>query len=458
MRAFALARRRDVPGLLGYALFVALMTAGYYYNITFVQLGLIDLGTRVVGLPRTTVSLWMGVLALCTFVAAVAFGVAMDRRGWSTSLRTKLRILLGVVAVQFVLTVAAPFVETAPAFGAWIVAGSIALGVGFPTSFALAIDTIPVPDRGYVAALITAVTYGLANAIPLEWSIDVFATVMTVAMLPGILVLGAVASGRVSAIETVLDDLATNHHDYGRGRFNHPDPVSTRSLAFLAPLVLMFGVFFVDSLGFLRIIETPTLLLTSWQSPRLETRLAIAVAHVLGALAAGVLYTNFSKNGVFLWIFALFALSHVLYTTDLRIASVFPAAASDPALANPLLYAIAVSFYTTLNFALWPDLATTATIGTHSAIGIGMAGWLATFTSTAVALYLAHADVTLLTHLNLVNALALLLLFGLAVGLYAKRMHDIATRHDDPTDRDQQEYDDGAADPTADRATTEGDR
>jgi ABC-type uncharacterized transport system YnjBCD permease subunit len=56
-----------------------------------------------------------------------------------------------------------------------------------------------------------------------------------------------------------------------------------------------------------------------------------------------------------------------------------------------------------------------------------MAGWLATFTSTAVALSLSHADVTLLTHLNLVNALALLLLFGLAVGLYGKRMHAIAT-------------------------------
>jgi hypothetical protein len=199
----------------------------------------------------------------------------------------------------------------------------------------------------------------------------------------------------------------------------------------------MFGVFFVDSLGFLRIIETPTLLLTSWQSPQLSTRLLIAGAHVVGAFAAGVLYVNFSRNGLFLWIFALFALSHVLYTTELRLAAVFPTTAVTPSLLNPLLYAVAVSFYTTMNFALWPDLATVDTIGTHGALGIGLAGWVATFASTAVALYLAHAEVTLLTHLNLVNALALLLLFGLAVGAYAKRMFAIARSKREPRDADR---------------------
>ena len=437
MRLWTFLRDREWSTLAGYALFVALMTAGYYYNITFVQLGLIDLGTRLVGLPETTVSLWMGVLALCTFAAAVATGVVMDRRGWSTNLRTKLRLLLAVVCVQFVLTVVAPHVRSAAGFGAWILAGSAALGVGFPVSFALAIDTIPVPDRGYVAAAITAITYGLANAIPLDWNVVVFSQLMTAAMAPGIVVVGVVASGRVDTVERVLDDLEAQQDAFGRGRFNHPDPVRTRSLAFLAPLVLMFGVFFVDSLGFLRIIETPTLLLTSWQSPQLSTRLLIAGAHVVGAFAAGVLYVNFSRNGLFLWIFALFALSHVLYTTELRLAAVFPTTAGTPSLLNPLLYAVAVSFYTTMNFALWPDLATVDTIGTHSALGIGLAGWVATFASTAVALYLAHAEVTLLTHLNLVNALALLLLFGLAVGAYAKRMLGIARSKREPRDADR---------------------
>src|SRR6056297_62029 len=117
-----LRHRRWTP-VLGYGLFVALMVAGYYYNITFVQLGLIDLGTRLVGMSETAVSMWMAALALVTLVVAAVTGVTMDRRGWSTDLRTKFRLLFGVVVVQFVLTVVAPHVRSVPAFGAWIVVG-----------------------------------------------------------------------------------------------------------------------------------------------------------------------------------------------------------------------------------------------------------------------------------------------------------------------------------------------
>jgi len=69
------------------------MVVGYYYNITLVQLGLIDLGTRLVGMSETAVSIWMASLALVTLVVAAVTGVTMDRRGWSTDLRTKLRLL-----------------------------------------------------------------------------------------------------------------------------------------------------------------------------------------------------------------------------------------------------------------------------------------------------------------------------------------------------------------------------
>jgi len=280
--------RRWTP-ISGYLLFAALMVAGYYYNITFVQLGLIDLGTRLVGLSETAVSLWMAGLALCTLVVAVATGVTMDRYGWSRDLRTKLRLLLGVVVVQFALTLVAPSIRTAHAFGAWIVAASIGLGVGFPVSFSLAVELVPVPDRGYVAAAITAIAYFAANAVPLSWSIEVFSRLMVGAMVPGLLVLAVLASGRVGRVEAILDVLADQHREFGTGRFCYPEPVRTGSPAFIVPVTLTFGVFFVDSLGFLRIIDTPALLLSSWQSPWLSTRLTIAVAHVIGAVMAGVI-------------------------------------------------------------------------------------------------------------------------------------------------------------------------
>jgi len=188
----------------GYGLFVALMVVGYYYNITFVQLGLIDLGTRLVGTSETAVSIWMASLALVTLVVAVVTGVTMDRRGWSTDLRTKLRLLFGVVCLQFGLTLVAPMIRTVPGFGTWIVLASIGLGVGFPVSFSLAIDLVPVPDRGYVAAAITAIAYFFANAIPLSWSIDVFSQLMVAAMVPGILVLAVLSFVRFDRLDAIL--------------------------------------------------------------------------------------------------------------------------------------------------------------------------------------------------------------------------------------------------------------
>jgi hypothetical protein len=429
VRLLQYARQRDWPPLLGYLLFVALLTAGYYYNITFVQLGLLDLGTRLVGLSHVRVSLWMAGLALATVVTAVGFGITMDRRGWSTDLRRKLRILLAVVSVQFVLTVVAPHVRSEAGFGAWILLGSVALGVGFPVSLSLAVDFVPVPDRGYVAAVITALTYFAANAYPLAWSIEVFSSLMTVAMVPGIAVLVVLSTDRVPVLSAAVDRLAAQHREIGAGRFCRSAPVGTWRLAFWWPVVLMFGVFFVDSLGFLRIIDTPTLVLNSWQSPAFETRFAIGVVHAVGALMAGVLYVNFDLRGLFLAVLGLFAVTHVLYTSDLRLAGLFPSLARDaPSIVNPLFYALAVSFYTTLNFALWPDLSTPETVGTRTAIGLGVAGWLATFLSTAVALYLQEARYTLLSHLNLVNALALVLLFGLVVAIYGRRAAALAGR------------------------------
>lgn len=286
-----------------------------------------------------------------------------------------------------------------------------------PTTLSLTIDFIPVRDRGYVAAAIAAVSFAVAAIYPLEWSIEGFSLVMVAAMMPGIVILGVLSSGRVSAVKK----FAGRHESFDVGRFCRPNPVSTWSLTFWTLVVLMFGVFFVDSLGFLRIVETPTYIFTSWQSLSLDVRLFIALAHVVGARMAGVLYTNFERRWLFLWVFGLFSFTHLLYTFDVRAAG-----AGEPPLLLPLFYVLTVSFYTTLNFALWPDLSTTETVGTHTAVGVGVAGWLATFLSTALALSLREAEFTLLSHLNLVNALALLLLFGTAVGLYVRRMAALA--------------------------------
>jgi MFS family permease len=404
--------------LVGVLAFVALLSAGYYYNLTFVQLGLIDLGTRRVGLDPQSVSRVMAVFAVSAFVVAVATGRLMDRRGWSVLLRIKLRILLAVITVQTALTLVVGSVRTSGQYSAWVIAAAIAIGVGMPVTFSFMIDFVAVRHRGRVAAAVAGLAFAVAAVYPMEWRIEEFAPVMAAVMIPGVVLLGVVSFVRLRFV----DQLARQHEDFGVGRFCRPDPVPTASLAFWGPLTLMFWVFFIDSLGFLRIIEAPAYISTSWQSPDVNVRVFIAGAHIVGAAMAGVLYSALGRKWLWGAVFALFSFTHLLYTFHLGTAP----SGMDPPLTLPLFYVLAVSFYTTLNFALWPDLSTPANIGLHTGLGIGIAGWLASFLSTSLALYSEGAGLSLLEHLRYVNALALSLAVAFPVFLYVQRMRTLA--------------------------------
>jgi hypothetical protein len=195
-----------------------------------------------------------------------------------------------------------------------------------------------------------------------------------------------------------------------RGRGSSSGLIDRRLVGFI---LLMFGIYFVDSLGFLRLIETPIYVETAWQSPNLNTRLIIGGIHLLGAWIAGILYFSLDEKALFYWTFGLFALVHFMYGMDVRL----PPANSAP-LAMPLLYSIAVSLYTVLNFALWADLSTPRTVAFNSALGVGVSGWAATFTSTALSIQWRVDGMPLAQHLNIVNAVALLFfvaMLGLAI-------------------------------------------
>jgi MFS family permease len=411
-------RAREWPTLFGYVLFVAVLAAGYYYNLTFVQLGLIDLGTRIVELSRYQVSLWMAALAFVAFLTAIGVGAVLDRRGWSRDLDVKLQLLWAVIVVQLGLTLVAPQLYSELTFGLWILLCAISLGVGMPVTFSLAIDFVPVEDRGGVAAAATAGAYFLANVYPLQWRIESFSLIMAGAMIPAVLILGVLAFRDLD----LLEPLRKQHRDpdFSVGRFCRPEPIRTYSYEFWSFILLMFGVYFIDSLGFLRIIETPAYIYTAWQSPDLWIHVLIGGVHVVTAVMAGILYSNFGRRWLFLLVFGLFGFTHLMYVFDAQ------AAIGDAPLVMPLFYAGAVSFYTVINFALWPDMSTPETIGRHSAIGVGFAGFLATFLSTAVVLYMESASVSLIRHLNVVDALSLLFFFLLIVSVYVRRMVTLA--------------------------------
>jgi MFS family permease len=402
----------------GYLFYVAVLAAGYYYNLTFVQLGIIDLGTRLVGLTASQVSVVMAGFAVAALVVAVATGRMMDSTRWNSDLRVKLRILFFVIAGQTLLTVTSPLVETPAHLIIWVSVCSATLGVGMPVTFSLMIDLIPIRHRGAIAAVVAGLAFFAAAVYPLQWRLDEFAPVMSILMAPAVVVMAVLAFGSLRLVAV----WSIQHERFGVGRFVRGAEAGTARFVFWISVVLMFSVFFIDSLGFLRIIDTPVYIYTSWQSPELGVRLFIGLSHVLGAAMAGVLYTVFGRRWLFLWILGLFAFTHLLYTFQLGTAP----SGIDPPLSLPFFYVLAVSFYTTLNFALWPDLSTPANIGMNTGLGVGIAGWLASFLSTSLALYSRDIGLSLLEHLRYVNALALLLAVGYPVALYLRRMRALA--------------------------------
>jgi len=413
MDLFLYVRARNWPVVAGYALFISMMAIAYFYNVTFVQLGLKDLGERVLGLSATDVTQQMALLALLTGLVALCIGFSMQRRSWSTNLWRKLQLALLVVMVQTGLTAVAPQVSSQSQFLLWIIICSVALGVGVPATFSLTVDLIPVRDRGYVAAAITAVAYFAAAAFPGSWQIEPFSRAMLLVMIPGALGLGVIvvlaSSGR-SFLAVWVAELAENHKRmrFGRGRFLHGSAghIDHRFLGFVA---LIFAIFFVDSLGFLRIVDTPILVDGAWQAMTQTPRLIIAITHVIAAGVAGVLFSYLDERHLFYWIFALFALTHLSYT--FRVWLLPQTTVAD--LGTPMLYATAVSLYTVVNFALWADLSTPQTASRNTAVGVAFSGWTATFLSTALAIRWQTQGMPLAEHLRIVQALALLFLLGM---------------------------------------------
>ncbi|MDF1521428.1 MAG: hypothetical protein P1P87_01240 [Trueperaceae bacterium] len=406
---------RDWTAVAGVGAFVGLMSVGYYYNLTFVQLGLKDLGERVLGLEAVRVAAAMSLLAVVTSVVAVAFGIAMVRRPWGASLVAKVRLAFGVVTAQAALAWVAPHLRSEPELWAWIAATAIALGVGVPVTFGMTVDLVPVADRGWVAALITGFAYLAANLWPEAWTIEVFARQMALVLPAGVALLGWFAFARPGWLAA----LARQHRDpaFGRGRFVRLDAEGRprRDATFVLLVVLMFAIFFVDSLGFLRVIDTPELVAGSWRSPELTPRAAIGVVHLAAALIGGVLYRAFPARHVFFWVFGIFALVHFSYgLVDVS------SGRTVGALGVPVLYAVAVSLYTVANFAVWADLSTPRSVPVNAAIGVALSGWTATFLSTGLAIGMQDRGVALADHLRLVDAIALacfvamllLLIFG----------------------------------------------
>lgn len=130
--------------------------------------------------------------------------------------------------------------------------------------------------------------------------------------------------------------------------------------------------------------------------------MTIAAAHVVAAFVGGTLYGALGERALLAWVLGAFVLVHLGYQFDAQLGL-----GDGRALGIPILYAVAVSLYTVVTFAVWADLSTPDTIGLHAALGVAASAWTATFLATALALRWAAAGVPFERHVALVNGVAL---------------------------------------------------
>ncbi|WP_299235636.1 MFS transporter [Natronomonas sp.] len=404
--------RSRTEAAIAFGVYVVVLTAAYYYNLTFVQLGLTDIGVERVGLSPGALAAAMGTLAVATLSVTLVAGSLLDRLGPAVGVRFKFRVLFGVIAAQIAATRAVGAVDSPAGFIAWILAASVLLGTAIPFAFGLLSDLVVPEKRGYAAGAVTALAFSLAAVFPFRWTAGRFAPAAIAVLVPAGLLLGVLSTpgarpGRLA--HRTRGDAAP-----GSGLST---TTTTTTATVVAGVVLLFGAFFVDSLGFVRIVEASRFVDASWQSPDAGTRGLIASVHVVGGLAAGVAYAKADHRWLFAAAFALFAAAQFLYAYD--------AVVGGPAVLATLLslvYVLAVSCYTTVAFALWPDLATPGAVGRYTAVGIGVGGWLATFASTAVALASERSQLPLGGHLLVVAAVSVGFLCLTAWLLYGDRV------------------------------------
>jgi len=405
----------SVPGsptrretIVGFSIYVAVLTASYYYNLTFVQLGLTTVGPEQVGLSTEQVAGAMGLLAVATLAVTLATGRLVDRFGWGREQLLKYRVLFGVLFLQVVLTVALGLVSSFVGFLAWVLVCAVLLGIAIPFAFSLMLDLVPSGLRGYAAGAVTACAFSLAALVPFEWTVGSFIPAAVAVLAPVVLLLG------VLSVSPGMSDVWLTRRP--ERRTSLPGRVRLLRTPVVVGVVLLFGAFFVDSLGFVRIIETPAYVDSAWQSTDYTTRLLIAVTHIAGGVAAGFVYSRFRYLWLFFATFALFAAAQFTYAYDIALGG-----PSILGTGTPLVYVLAVSCYTTITFALWPDLATPETVGTYTAVGVGIGGWLATFTSTALALAADRGQLALDVHLLIVGGISVLFLLLTASLWYLTR-------------------------------------
>ncbi|MBD3351109.1 MAG: hypothetical protein GF364_06450 [Candidatus Lokiarchaeota archaeon] len=346
------------------------LIGGYIVAFKFIQLGIPDLGERVLNIPKKAVHLNIALMAIITCLSAVVSGVFFDKHKYT--FKRKIQFLIGGGIIQGGILVGIFIMSEPIHFTLWIIAFSAVLGFLFPLTYSLMYFLIPAKHRGYVAGIITGVAYLIGALSPFDWTIEDLSIEAMIVMSPSILLMGLMLLKKdIFSLYEINDE---NREDYV-GRFTK-DKETYHSFIYI--VILMFGVYFVDSFGFLRVINEDMIIDVTWHGD-IYIKLLIGFTHLFSALIMGVIYQKYNEKIVFLCALIGFVIGDFLF-------SLYPTGILLYITAS--IYCATVSFYTINSFMAWSDISTENNISKHAGIGVGIGGWLSSFLSTTITTFL----------------------------------------------------------------------
>lgn len=385
--------------LVGFVFYLLIIVAGYTFIIKFVQLGLPDFIVNYLELKKNAIILFMFYLAVLTSICCLVFGYSLDKLKWD--LETKLKIFFICLVLQTPLILLLFSFNTILLFFLWINLISIIMGLQTPISISFIRDFIRPKYRGLFAGIATALIYSYGILSPFPWNISGFINELFFGLIlgiPTIMIFIGLRLFRNKEKQEIFN---------AKGNFVNYN----KTLIIMA----LIGVIFVDSLGFLRIIETPHIYANVWRG-NFDIKILLVSSHTGFALLSGFLYSK-GKPYLILLI-SLFMITMV----DLFFAFLHNLIFLSKVLG--IFYCGAVSMYTINLLALWGDISTPESIGKFAGIGIGICGWLMTFISTAFSfIFIESLDFS--THLVISALISLsFLLFTILIKIQHKAIKE----------------------------------
>jgi hypothetical protein len=347
-----------------YIFITSMLTANYISGVKLVQWGIPSLGRDNCGVLPEQLNLLMALMAIISCIVAIISGILLDK----VSLKFKSRLLLLLVGfgIQGSIAFFGTFISTPAQFTAWILVFSAILGFLICQPFVFMFLLIPSKHRGILAGVITGLAYIIGNFSMAEWTYAGLSMETIAVTIPlGILIVYAMFNLQKMKIFDYTPEKDENYS----GQY-------AKTYKFAIVVLLMFGVYFVDSFGFLRIAKQDFFQIL-WHGV-FGVKMYLGISHLIAAVIMGYIYQKKKHLGpIIVFISALcgFVLCDFLFSSD----------PTGPLLyITSYLYCATVSFYTINSFTVWSDISTSKNISSRAGIGIGIGGWLSSFLSTSL--------------------------------------------------------------------------